>query len=116
MVLRQQFKIMRAEVRPEQLLELPDLDAAELVAMLLIELGDLLQPGRAGDDLVDRRAQMRLEHRRELLQIGARAVVDIVVREPGGQFGRDRGQRHRGQPFVDQEGCRDIGQEWLSEP
>ena len=108
-------QIMRAEVRPEQFLELPDLDAPELARMLLIDLGHLLQPRRARDDLVDRRTQMRIEHRRKFLQNGAGAVVDIVVCEPGGQFGRDWRQRHRRQPFVDQS-CRDIGHEWLSEP
>ena len=89
-------QIVRAEIRPEQFLELRDLDAAEFARMLFVDLGDLLQPGRAADDLVDRLAQMRPKHRPELLQNGAGVVVDVVVRQPGGQFGRDWRQRHGG--------------------
>ena len=64
--------------------------------MLLIEFGDLLKPRRARDDLVERRTEMRFEHRREFLQNSAGAVVDIVVCEASGQFRRDWRQRHRG--------------------
>jgi hypothetical protein len=58
---------MRAEVRPEQFLVLPDLDAPKLARMFLVDLGDLLQPCCARDDLVDRRTEVRIEHRRKFL-------------------------------------------------
>ena len=50
------LQICRAELGLQQLLELRDLDAAELAAVLLIDFGHLRKPRRAGDHLVDRLA------------------------------------------------------------
>ncbi len=78
----------------QHLLELPNLDLPEIAPMLLVDLGDLLQPRRTGDHLVDRLAQVGHQQRRKLLQHATRPVIDYVVREPGGQFRGDGRQRH----------------------
>jgi len=93
---------VRTEVDAEQFLKLLDLDAPEFTPILLINLGHLLQAGCTGDDLVDRRTQMRLEYWCVLLQNRARTVVDVVVGKTGGQLRSDWGQRHGSQPSIDQ--------------
>ena len=62
-------QIVRAEIGPQHFLELlRSRCARNSLPLLSVDLGDLLQPGGAGDHLVDGAAKMRLEQRRDLLQ------------------------------------------------
>ena len=91
------------------------IDPPKLAGVLLVDFGDLMEPCRTGDHLINCLAQMRLEQRAKFLQHAARTIVDHVVRKPGSQFRSDGRQRHCWEEPWLRKGRRNIPPEWLSE-
>jgi hypothetical protein len=75
---------------PQQGLKLGYLDAANVCAMALPQLAHTRQLRSSGYDLIDGGAEDGLNDRRKTAQPIAGALVDAVVLQALGQFGRDR--------------------------
>jgi hypothetical protein len=83
------LEIGRIKFRPQQCLKLGQLDAANVSAMALPQLAHTRQLGCSGNDLIDGRAKDGLDDRRKTAQPIARALIDPVILQALGQFGRD---------------------------
>src|SRR5215470_2958153 len=83
------LEIGRVELSPQQCLKLGHLDAANLRAMALPQLTHTRQCGCSGNDLIDGWTEDRLNDRGKTAQPIAGVLVDAVVLQALGQFGRD---------------------------